>query len=99
MTNITVNGKTFSVHKSKYANVNNLGYYAGRTLYDCYERPSATKVSIYNDWLKWASDNNVYHFGVSSYNAHTFTLQGLLEYEGKTFLLSISASANKAFII
>lgn len=99
MTSITLNGERFEVHRSKYAKVENLARYAGRTIYQCYERPSTAKVHIYKEWEEWAYLNDVQYFGVSSYSGFQFSLQGLVEHEGKTYLLSITKSHNYAYII
>lgn len=96
---IKIGNKTFSVHRSKYTNPNRLAYYEGRTLTDCYTKPSATKISIYNEWLHWAVDNNITHFGLSSYNSNVFSLQGLATVDGVDYVLIITPSSNKAYIV
>lgn len=90
---------TFTVHKSKHASVDNLARYAGRDLLECYTKPSISKISIYADWCNWVSQNNIMYFGVSSYNSFSFTLQGLTTVDGVDYILSITPSSNKAFII
>ena len=99
MKRININGMNFEVHKSKYASVDSLSRYAGRTIYDCYDKPAMAKISIYNDWLKWAYENNVEYFGISSYNGFRFSLQGLIEYEETIYILNITSNSNKAYII
>lgn len=84
MKTITLNGHTFEVHFSKYTQVENLARYAGRTIYQCYDRPSTTKVSIYKEWEEWAYLNDVQYFGVSSYSGFQFSLQGLVQHLGHT---------------
>ena len=96
---ITLNGHTFEVHRSKYTNTLDLAYYRGRTIYDCYERPSHTKVAIYKEWEEWAYLNNVLHFGVCSYNTFGFSLQGLVDHCGHTYLLRITPTHNYAYIV
>ena len=95
---IQIGNKTFTVQHSKYAKVSNLLYASGRTLDDCYTRPSATKQSIYWDWLMWANDNNVQYFGVRSYNSNMFTLQGMVEIDGLYYILEITPTRNTAYI-
>lgn len=99
MTTITLNGHSFEVHKSKYAKVENLARYAGRSLYDCYEKPSTAKQEIYKEWLEWVWLNGVMYFGVQSYSSHMFTLQGLVEHCGHTYILHITPAHNYAYII
>lgn len=96
---IKIGNETFSVHRSKYTNPNRLTYYDGRTLADCYTKPSFAKLSIYNEWLKWSVENNINHFGVSSYNTFGFSLQGLATVNGVDYVLSITPSSNKAYIV
>lgn len=99
MEKLVLNGQEFSVHRSKYAKVDNLFRYSGRTIYDCYDRPSTTKVSIWKEWEEWAYLNDVAYFGVSSYSGWQFSLQGLVYHNDKCYILSITKSANKAYII
>lgn len=96
---IMLNGQIFTVHKSKHASIENLQRYNGRWLTDCYTKPSKTKQEIFNDWLEWAYLNEVEYFGVSSYNVHRFSLQGLVEHGGHKYILHITSRYNKAYII
>lgn len=96
---IKIGNKIFSVHRNKYTNPNILAYYEGRTLTDCYTKPSATKISIYNEWLHWAVENGITHFGVRSYNTNIFTLQGLATVDGVDYVLNITPTSNKACIV
>ena len=99
MKTIEINGVTFEVHKSKAVSTVFLDRYAGRTINDCYERPSYSKTYIYNNWLEWATNAGVEQFGISGYNGFQFTLQGKIEIDGITYILHITKSANKAYII
>ena len=99
MKEIYLNGHRFEVKRSKYANVESLSRYAGRTIYDCYSRPSSTKLSIYKEWKEWAYLNDIMYFGVRSYNINMFTLQGLVEYNENTYMLDITPSHNYAYLI
>lgn len=46
-----------------------------RTLFQCYERPSQTKVTIYNFWAGYTKNINAQGFKVASYNTNVFTLE------------------------
>lgn len=96
---ITLNGHTFTVHRSKYVNMDILHRYSGRTLDDCYARPSYSKQYIYKMWEEWAHLNDVEYFGVSGYNGFQFTLQGLVHQNNHTYILHITKSGNKAYIV
>ena len=96
---IEVNGMTFEVHKYKNASVGDLARYAFRDLHDCYKNPSSTKLAIFNKWALWAIETEVEYFGVCSHNTRMFTLQGLLWYRGKRYILRISPSHNRAYLI
>ena len=99
MKTIRLNGHTFEVHRSKYAKVENLQRYAHRCLNECYSNPSTTKQAIFKEWYEWAYLNDVEYFGISSFNAHRFSLQGLVQHLGHTYILSITASHNIAYLI
>lgn len=96
---IVLNGITFEVHKSKAISTTSLKEYAGRTIHDCYTRPSYSKEYIYKMWEEWAYLNDVEYFGVSGYNGFQFTLQGLVHHERNTYILHISKTTNKAYIV
>ena len=99
MKTIEIGGATFTVHKSKLTNLTFMQQYAGRTLAQCYERPSYSKQYIYNMWLEWAIRNDIQYFGISGYNGFQFTLQGLIEIDNITYILHITKTANKAYIV
>ena len=96
---ITLNGATFEVHRSSRISEDMLHRYSGRTLSECYTNPSKIKREIYKEWFEWAELNDIDYFGVLSYNAHRFSLQGMVEHLGHTYILIISASSNKAYMI
>ena len=64
--------------------------YGFRTLYDCYERPSAEKVSSYNDILEWLKTAPVTLFfkfvGVVSYNQNFYSV-ALKTYDNQHYML------------
>lgn len=101
MKTITINGREFELYvpTKHIPNKDNLERYAGRSITDCYDRPSKTKSEIYYDWLQWAINSNVEMFGVSSYNSNIFTLQGYIEMDGKKYILSITKCHNIATLI
>ena len=98
---IVLNGKTFTVVKSKNTDVliENLKRYAYRSIYDCYTNPSRVKVDIYKDWEIWSFLNDVKYFGVSGYNGYQFSLQGLVEHLGHSYILRITANNKVAYIL
>ena len=73
---VIINDRAFTLKKAKVELRPN---FITRNLYECYEKPSITKQSIYNDWLDWymEEDNNfiLKHFSVNSYNVNMFTLR------------------------
>lgn len=82
-----------------------------KTLYSCYARPSVYKANIYIEWLKWMCDINrkwdidkgncyISNFGISSYNAQTYTLAGDY-YENGNFIgtIKITKAYNRIYIV
>ena len=96
-----LNGRLFRVHKSKYAEdyKKDLARHAYRSIYQCYTKPSEAKVAIYKDWEEWAYLNDVEYFGVSGYSCFQFSLQGLVQHNGHTYILHITKDSNKAYIV
>lgn len=72
-----------------------------RTLWDCYDRPSATKEEIYRKWQSWAYQNNITLFGVRSYNCNVFTLEGayITANDGNLYYIEITPCYHRAYII
>lgn len=50
-----------------------------KSIYECYERPSHAKVSIWNTWYNWLESWGCKWYGVSSYNCMQFTISALVE--------------------
>ena len=73
----TINGVDFETYKSKVTKQNI--WHNPKRLDECYDRPSEYKIEIYYDWLDWFDQTeNVYSFGITSYNIYQFTLGGVL---------------------
>lgn len=75
---------------------------SGRTVADCYERPSEVKKSIERDWRRWFADSPALrHMGVESYNCMMFTLTGVyrIEMMDEEYLLYITPAHNRAYRI
>ena len=63
-----------------------------------YERPSQTKVSIWEDWKKWFLRNtDSFSIWVSGRNSMQFTISGWFELEGKTYNVYITKTRNDIF--
>lgn len=76
-----INGEMFEVIKAKNISEMIENYwknYNGHTLDYYYEKPSAIKKAIYNEWREWASYPNIWAFQVSSANTFNFTLGAIL---------------------
>lgn len=71
---IIINGKVFKIMdfiEEKFAlNTYNLD--------ECYAKPSIRKSNIYCNWMLWALSSNVHYMGISTYNAHMFTMRGII---------------------
>lgn len=73
----------------KTINKNNLPTIKNRSLYDVYNRPSQTKVNIYNKWCAYFYDLcgqydntklevHTYDIGIASYNSNIFTIDCII---------------------
>lgn len=79
--NLTIDGVEFTVDTKSTA-IAPAGNF--RTVDDCYERPSSVKRAIFEDWFQFFVEHGGY-CTVSSYNCMMFTLDGILEHEGKSY--------------
>ena len=93
---VTINNERFEVKKVSEEKLLSLyrevSLYNGRTLYDCYVRPSETKKTIYKDWLEW-KNNICAEFGVRSYSTNFFTLIGSLMLQ-REYIIVINPAHN-----
>ena len=109
---LELNGKSFKIVKSNTKEgqsiINTVLRSRGLVIGDAYNKPSSTKVSIYNSWWNWYTELenltdcktsiNFERFGVCSYNSNFFTLSGLVHRGEKNIYLYITPSHNKAVI-
>lgn len=82
---LTVNGVEFELKQRNLTKCKEVEYYidsivsSSRMLDDCYERPSQRKQAIFDSWWSWYKEcDNVFGFGIRSYNTNIFTLQGYI---------------------
>ena len=93
--------KTITINERTFELVSRQGVYREihphRSIWDCYSKPSRTKVEIYEDWLKWAVEADVESFGVCGYNCNIFTLTGLFyNNDDECYFLKITPTHNYA---
>lgn len=95
---IKINGVKFEL-QSKEIVLPTVNYHPHRTIWDCYNRPSSTKVSIYESWLRYATEINAYGFTVSSYNCSFFSLEFQFTHEGIMYHAYITHAHNYLYKI
>ena len=68
-----------------------------KTIYECYERPSSTKVDIYNYWRNLLLNNcdDVLYYGVDSYNGFMFTLHAIVKINDRLCYVYITKTRNE----
>ena len=66
-----------------------------RGLYDCYSRPSDTKIEIWEQWKRWFFDMDSYDVWVESYNTNFFTIAGTIEWKGGKYFIYITPAHNR----
>ena len=59
-------------------------------IYKCYEKPSISKIAIWNKWITFAKDNNCKNVKIMSYNCHFFTIGMSVKIDGAVYLLVIT---------
>ena len=91
-------GENFTIERKK-VNYNDIGDFM--TLYQCYERPSDSKIYIYNKYDKMLYDNceSVEDYGVKSYNTFTVNLHAIIRINGEDFYAVITPSYNRLYRI
>ncbi len=105
MKTIEICGETFEVIKPRKPISDFSVYTRYRTLNDYYQKPSQSKISIYNEWCEWLnevfnSDNGyVTNFGVSSANTFQFTLTFRLEWLDNIYVGYITRDHNRLYLL
>lgn len=98
MKTIMINGVIFEL-RDKEILLPIVERYPHRTIWDCYVKPSTTKVSTYERWLRYATEVDAQGFTISSYNSYIFTLGFHLKHDGITYHAHITKSHNYLYKI
>lgn len=103
---ININGVDFELANKElsfYGTINTF-HTDGVTVSDVYGRPSATKLAIEDEWIRWFNElpktpswQYDYKFGVRSHNCNFFTLHGIISWENEWYYISISHAHNRAY--
>ena len=83
---ILINGETFTVKKAITGNETTRNYIQYNNIYEAYERPSNTKVEIWEYWFKTLLQADAWRIGVSSKNHNMFTISFMIEIDCVTYL-------------
>lgn len=62
---------------------------------ECYGKPSTYKVTIWNEWVDWASKNGA-NLWITSHNCMRFSISGRILVNGVWWNLYITAEHNRA---
>lgn len=67
-----------------------------KTIYELYDRPSITKISIYNEWVKWFNElDGGVTFGCIRGNCNFFSIGGLVRRDNELLYLFITKGHNR----
>ena len=105
MKNINICGTTFEVIKTRKPISDFSVSTRCRTLNHYYEKPSQSKISIYNEWCDWVRDVNnsefgyVTNFGVSSANTFQFTITFRLVWMDNVYVGYITRNHNRLYLL
>lgn len=87
--------KNPKVKPSMYSTEHQFQLYGwGYTPNDVYGRPSQVKQQIYDEWEKWAYENDVKYFGITGHNCMMFTLGGIVNVNGQWYYVNITKAHN-----
>lgn len=92
MKTIDIYGVVFELSNKPVVNIHRIN---NRNLHDCYSKPSATKISIYNYWSDYFINKlNTYDFGILGYNSMIFSIEAMFVYEGVRYYAKITPTHN-----
>ena len=93
---ITINGTTFELGKP-VTSINSVKYGANpREIREVYGRPSLHKISIWEEWCKWANECDA-NLEIRGHNCNFFSIAGNVEHEGHTYNLWITYAHQRVF--
>lgn len=98
---VELGGISFEEHKSKMHPVAPITGCNRDEIFDHYDRPSNTKISIWNDWCDWCDKMNRLGFTcgieISGHNCNFFTITGSVRKDDEVLHLWITASHNRLY--
>lgn len=100
---ITINGQEFELKKYRNGKIEDVisnMVSCSKMLDDCYGRPSERKKAIFDYWFRWYYENeNMFGFGIRSYNTHIFTLQAYMMFTDDIYgLVDITPTHNYVWV-
>lgn len=82
----------------KIVNNNKINYYCKHfeDLYKCYDRPSYSKINVYNYYYDLLKNNcdSILCYGVRSYNTFKITLNAIIKKDNKSYYVLITPAYN-----
>lgn len=91
---ITINNKRFFLHPRKKP----YDFYGvKKSLYDCYQNPSAVKVAIYEEWKNYCKTVKGFDFCITSYNTFHFCVAFKFWLPDGLYLAHITPSCNHLY--
>lgn len=90
MKTIKIGTETFTISKKAitgHAITNSWQYHS---IFTAYERPSNTKIAIWDAWLKELQEAGAYNIGVASRNCNMFTISFMIEINQMLYIGYIS---------
>ena len=61
-----------------------------KDIFEAYDRPSNTKLEVWNYWKDYVAKNNCYNLVITGYNTFHFTIM----FEDENYIYKITASNN-----
>lgn len=101
MNYVELAGVEFEEHTSRNYPVAPITWYNRNEIFECYSRPSVTKVSIWNEWCDWCNKmtEQGYKCGIQieSYNSMFFTISGSVRKDNDVIDIWITAKHNRMY--
>ena len=94
-------GISFEEHTSRNHSVAPITGYNRDEIFECYSRPSQTKVSIWNSWCNWCDEMNKLGYScgiqIKSHNCSFFTITGSVRKDDEVIDLWITLMHNRMY--
>ena len=97
---LEIHGKNFELIRPKQlSDYDKVAFHSRPDLFDYYEKPSQTKIAIWEDWIEWfCNTRGISNYYISSANCMQFTITASYrDNENNKYIMVITKEHNRIY--